>query len=128
MDFRAKLDNGMTDAVNPMKCRVLPSRDGFRTSWRFRRSQTVLQAYIRRCGGLGGVRHRNFVVLQAYIRQPNAHQSEYDFISNGSLDGTLKKIKDKQLHLSWPILHKIAVVSTIFISGSIPMLYTAGKR
>jgi len=24
MDFRAKLDNGMTDAVNPMKCRVLP--------------------------------------------------------------------------------------------------------
>jgi hypothetical protein len=70
--------------------------------------------------------HRNFAVLQAYIRQPNAHLSEYDFISNGSLDGTLKKIKDKQLHLSWLILHKIAVVSTIFISGAIPMLYTAG--
>jgi len=71
--------------------------------------------------------HRNFVVLQAYIRQPNAHLSEYDFISNGSLDGTLKKIKDKQLHLSWLILQKIAVVLTIFIFGAIPMLYTTGN-
>lgn len=97
--YRANLDNGMTVAVK--RINAVESYEMMSTSVK-RQIQEELEV-------TGRVRHRNLVALQAYVRQPNAHLLVYDLISNGSLADALKKIKDNQLQLSWPMRHKIAV-------------------
>lgn len=97
--YRANLENGMTVAVK--RINAVESNEMMSTSVK-RQIQEELEV-------AGRVRHRNLVALQAYVRQPNAHLLVYDLISNGSLADALKKIKDNQLQLSWPMRHKIAV-------------------
>lgn len=97
--YKVNLDNGMTVAVK--KIDAVESHEVMNASVK-RQIQEGLEV-------TGRVRHRNLVALQAYVRQPNAHLLVYDLISNGSLHDTLKKIKDNQLQLSWPMRHRIAV-------------------
>eukprot|EP01018_Ginkgo_biloba_P017319 Gb_03580 [translate_table: standard] len=97
--YKANLENGMTVAVK--KISSVEPHETVTTSVK-RKIQEDLQV-------LGRVRHRNLVALQAYVRHPNAHLLVYNHMSNGSLEDALKKIRDNQLQLSWPIRHKIAV-------------------
>lgn len=58
---------------------------------------------------LGCIRHRNLVVLLAYVHRPDCHLLLYEYMSNGSLYRALQKVNAGELELPWPIRHRIAV-------------------
>ncbi|GLJ45072.1 hypothetical protein SUGI_0948790 [Cryptomeria japonica] len=97
--YKANLDNGVSVAVK--RINGVEAYDALSTSVK-RQIQEELQV-------IGKVRHRNVVSLQAYIRHTNAHLLVCDFVSKESLGDAMKRIRDNQLQLSWPMRHKIAV-------------------
>ncbi|XP_020580126.1 inactive leucine-rich repeat receptor-like protein kinase CORYNE isoform X2 [Phalaenopsis equestris] len=58
---------------------------------------------------LAKVSHRNVMSLRAYVRDHDRFSLVYDYVSNGSLEDAMKRVRLNQLRLGWEMRHRIAV-------------------
>ncbi|CAM6097953.1 unnamed protein product [Calypogeia fissa] len=95
--YKAELENDMVVAVKSVL--VKEDQKGL-----FGKKQ--IQAELET---LGCIRHRNLVVLLAYVHRPNCHLLLYEYMRNGSLHHAFQKVNAGELELPWPVRHRIAV-------------------
>ncbi|XP_072969334.1 inactive leucine-rich repeat receptor-like protein kinase CORYNE [Typha angustifolia] len=100
--YRVVLDNEMDFAVKrllPNCTNASPSRNS-KSEWR--RVQQQLEMLAR-------VKHRNMMSLRAYVRDHDQFSLVYDYIPGGSLEDLMKRVRSRQISLSWGVRYRIAV-------------------
>ncbi|KAA8532202.1 hypothetical protein F0562_032235 [Nyssa sinensis] len=99
--YRTVLDNGLTIAVK----RLEPFEDGSPET----QSKSVKRQIQQELEMLASLRHRNLMSLRAYVRESNRFSLVYDYVSTGSLEDAMNRVRENQLQLGWEVRLRIAV-------------------
>ncbi|KAI4373753.1 hypothetical protein MLD38_011838 [Melastoma candidum] len=101
---RAVLDNGLTVAVKSVELVDAGSPDKRQRKSVGRRVQKELEV-------LAGLRHANLMSLRAYLceTEQNRVLLVYDYMANGSLEDTMKRVREGGLELGWESRLRVAV-------------------
>ncbi|KAK0591499.1 hypothetical protein LWI29_002872 [Acer saccharum] len=105
--YRTVLDNGLTIAVRrlePFVSSGSPERHNNNN-----KSKSVKRKIQHELEVLAGLRHRNLMSLRAYVRESNRFYLVYDYVQTGSLEDSMKRVRENQLHLGWEVRLRIAV-------------------
>ncbi|TXG49037.1 hypothetical protein EZV62_024912 [Acer yangbiense] len=105
--YRTVLDNGLTIAVRrlePFVSSGSPERLNNNN-----KSKSVKRKIQHELEVLAGLRHRNLMSLRAYVRESNRFYLVYDYVQTGSLEDSMKRVRENQLHLGWEVRLRIAV-------------------
>ncbi|KAK4836130.1 hypothetical protein QYF36_018917 [Acer negundo] len=104
--YRTVLDNGLTIAVRRLEPFV---SSGSPESHNNNKSKSVKRKIQHELEVLAGLRHRNLMSLRAYVRESNRFYLVYDYVQTGSLEDSMKRVRENQLQLSWEVRLRIAV-------------------
>ncbi|XP_010556093.1 PREDICTED: inactive leucine-rich repeat receptor-like protein kinase CORYNE isoform X2 [Tarenaya hassleriana] len=100
--YKTVLDNGLVVAVK----RLCPLENG---SPEGSSSKSVKRRVQKELEILAGLRHRNLMSLRAYVRESDGFSLVYDYVSNGSLEDVMNRVRANELQLEWEIRLRIAV-------------------
>lgn len=97
--YRAVLDNGLVVAVKKLE----PLTDcSVQNKAMRRKTEQELEV-------LSHLRHRNLMSLRAYVFECGGYCLVYDYVSSGSLEDVMRRVRENQLQLKWEFRHRIAV-------------------
>ncbi|PKU75087.1 inactive leucine-rich repeat receptor-like protein kinase CORYNE [Dendrobium catenatum] len=100
--FKLSLNNEVTVAVKVLESTCSSGSPGTNSnSWK-RKVQRELEL-------LAKVSHRNVMSLRAYVRDHDRFSLVYDYISNGSLEDAMKRVRLNRLRLGWELRLRIAI-------------------
>lgn len=96
--YSAVVDNGLAIAVKKLE----PFDMETQSKSAKRRIQQELEV-------LASLKHRNVMSLRAYVREPDRLCLVYDYVITGSLEDTMKRVRETELHLGWEVRLRVAV-------------------
>ncbi|KAA8530000.1 hypothetical protein F0562_034396 [Nyssa sinensis] len=103
--YRTFLDNGLTIAVKRLE--PFGFEDGSPETHSHSNSfKREIQQELETLASLG---HRNLMSLRAFVRESNSFSLVYDYVSTGSLEDAMNRVRENQLQLSWEVRLRIAV-------------------
>ncbi|KAL0843032.1 hypothetical protein Bca101_016277 [Brassica carinata] len=91
------LDNGLVVAVKRLGSPEATS------------SKSVKRMLQKQLELLAGLRHRNLMILRAYVRESHEFSLVYDYMPNGSLEDVMAKVRGRELELGWEVRLRVAV-------------------
>nr|DAD34102.1 TPA_asm: hypothetical protein HUJ06_004742 [Nelumbo nucifera] len=99
--YRTVLYNGLAVALK----RLEPLETGSPET----QNKSVKRGIQQELETLATIRHRNLMTLRAYVREHSRFSLVYDYMTNGSLEDAMNRVRENQLQLGWEIRHHIAV-------------------